>query len=97
MLKNYALMGVACDKNKKGLITVTDNDLIEKSNLNRQFLFRNSDLQKPKSECAARAASAINPAIQVDAQLNRVSYFSLLASHYSISLFSLPFNLNYVY
>jgi ubiquitin-activating enzyme E1-like protein 2 len=75
MLKNYALMGVACDKENNGLITVTDNDLIEKSNLNRQFLFRNSDLQKPKSECAARAARAMNPAIHIDAQLNRVCTF----------------------
>jgi len=36
MLKNYALMGIG----SQGLITITDNDLIEKSNLNRQFLFR---------------------------------------------------------
>jgi len=72
MMKNYALMGVACSKDKTGVITITDNDLIEKSNLNRQFLFRNSDLQKPKSECAARAAHAMNPAINVDAHLNRV-------------------------
>ena len=38
MLKNYALLGISTDKS--GLITITDNDLIEKSNLNRQFLFR---------------------------------------------------------
>lgn len=38
MLKNYALLGVSIDPD--GLITITDNDLIEKSNLNRQFLFR---------------------------------------------------------
>lgn len=42
MLKNYAMLGVATNE---GLITVTDNDLIEKSNLNRQFLFRSKDLQ----------------------------------------------------
>ena len=38
MLKNYALMGVGLAG--QGRITITDNDLIEKSNLNRQFLFR---------------------------------------------------------
>jgi ubiquitin-activating enzyme E1-like protein 2 len=38
MLKNYAMMGVATQQ--PGKITITDNDLIEKSNLNRQFLFR---------------------------------------------------------
>jgi len=38
MLKNFAMLGVGAASS--GLITVTDNDLIEKSNLNRQFLFR---------------------------------------------------------
>jgi hypothetical protein len=40
MLKNFAMMGIGTD----GLITITDNDLIEKSNLNRQFLFRSYDI-----------------------------------------------------
>lgn len=38
-LKNFAMMGIACGD--KGLVTVTDDDVIEKSNLSRQFLFRN--------------------------------------------------------
>jgi ubiquitin-activating enzyme E1 len=38
-LKNFAMMGVACKEG--GLVTVTDDDVIEKSNLSRQFLFRN--------------------------------------------------------
>ena len=37
MLKNFSMLGVGC---KGGCVTITDNDLIEKSNLNRQFLFR---------------------------------------------------------
>lgn len=40
-----------------GQITVTDMDLIEKSNLNRQFLFRPYDVQKPKSSTAAKVIS----------------------------------------
>ncbi len=53
MLKNYAMLGIATDAS--AAITVTDNDLIEKSNLNRQFLFRNKDLQQPKSVSAGNA------------------------------------------
>ncbi len=41
-LKNFAMMGLACGE--KGTIFVTDMDNIEKSNLNRQFLFRDYDI-----------------------------------------------------
>jgi hypothetical protein len=44
MLKNFALLGVDISK-EKGMVTVTDPDLIEKSNLNRQFLFRPHHIQ----------------------------------------------------
>jgi len=50
----------------------TDNDLIEKSNLNRQFLFRPNDIQKPKSTAATLAAKAINPDLNVEAALDRM-------------------------
>jgi len=59
MLKNWALMGLATGP--KGNITVTDMDQIEKSNLNRQFLFRPKDVGKLKSDCAAEAVQAMNP------------------------------------
>jgi len=36
-LKTFSMMGIACGK---GEVIVTDNDNIEISNLNRQFLFR---------------------------------------------------------
>ena len=44
MLKGYAQLGVG-QKGSKGLTTITDNDIIEKSNLKRQFLFRNEHVQ----------------------------------------------------
>eukprot|EP00240_Pyramimonas_obovata_P000304 CAMPEP_0118925072 /NCGR_PEP_ID=MMETSP1169-20130426/2996_1 /TAXON_ID=36882 /ORGANISM="Pyramimonas obovata, Strain CCMP722" /LENGTH=1012 /DNA_ID=CAMNT_0006866271 /DNA_START=199 /DNA_END=3237 /DNA_ORIENTATION=- len=70
LIKNFALMGIACDG---GSVTLTDDDVIEKSNLSRQFLFRDWDLKQPKSTAAAKAALAINPALAVQAQCNRVS------------------------
>jgi ubiquitin-activating enzyme E1-like protein 2 len=70
MLKNYALLGVSAGE--QGKITVTDNDLIEKSNLNRQFLFRDGDIRSPKSSTAAKAALAMNPALHIEANLDKV-------------------------
>lgn len=69
LLKNFAMIGVGADG---GQITVTDMDLIEKSNLNRQFLFRPYDVQKPKSSTAANVIKRMNPAVNVLAQENRV-------------------------
>jgi len=63
MLKNWALMGVGCGNS--GHVHVTDMDRIEKSNLSRQFLFRNKDIDKFKSATAASAAKAMNPGLQI--------------------------------
>lgn len=53
LLKYFAMMGISTNPNS--LLTITDNDRIEKSNLNRQFLFRNNDFLKFKSQCAIEA------------------------------------------
>lgn len=69
LLKNFAMMGVgAIDGN----LFVTDMDLIEKSNLNRQFLFRPQDVQRAKSVTAAKAIRKMNPDVRVVAHENRV-------------------------
>ncbi|KAG4305454.1 hypothetical protein PORY_001010 [Pneumocystis oryctolagi] len=59
MLKNWAMMGLATGS--KGKIFITDMDIIEKSNLNRQFLFKSEDVGKLKSECATAATIKMNP------------------------------------
>ncbi|KAK9881581.1 hypothetical protein WA026_016454 [Henosepilachna vigintioctopunctata] len=69
LLKNFAMMGIGTEGGK---ITVTDMDLIEKSNLNRQFLFRPHNVQQAKSVTAAKVIKKMNPHLNVDAHENRV-------------------------
>jgi ubiquitin-activating enzyme E1 len=64
-IKNFGMMGV-------GNIVITDMDTIEKSNLNRQFLFRNHDIGRFKSEIAGREAMKMNPYIKVEVHKNKV-------------------------
>ncbi|KAG2690952.1 hypothetical protein I3760_09G214400 [Carya illinoinensis] len=68
-LKNLALMGVSCGK--QGKLTITDDDVIEKSNLSRQFLFRDWNIGQAKSTVAASAAALINPSLNIEALQNR--------------------------
>uniref|UniRef100_A0A5B6ZM50 E1 ubiquitin-activating enzyme n=1 Tax=Davidia involucrata TaxID=16924 RepID=A0A5B6ZM50_DAVIN len=70
-LKNVALMGVCCGN--QGKLTITDDDVIEKSNLSRQFLFRDWNIGQAKSTVAATAASLINPRLHIEALQNRAS------------------------
>lgn len=58
LLKNFAMMGICTNKNS--LLIVTDHDRIEKSNLSRQFLFRENDISKLKSECAIKSIKTMN-------------------------------------
>jgi len=47
LIKAYALMGIGCGA--EGMVHCTDNDNIEVSNLNRQFLFRKGNVGHSKS------------------------------------------------
>jgi molybdopterin/thiamine biosynthesis adenylyltransferase len=76
-------MGVACGD---GLVTVTDNDHIEKSNLSRQFLFRPHHIKHSKSLCARDSVLHINrdmkyaagcPALHIDPQSVSLSLLML--------------------
>ncbi|XP_006785888.1 ubiquitin-like modifier-activating enzyme 1 [Neolamprologus brichardi] len=69
LLKNFAMIGLATGE---GEVIVTDMDTIEKSNLNRQFLFRPWDVTKMKSDTAAAAVKLMNPAIKITGHQNRV-------------------------
>lgn len=70
MLKNFAMMGMGVGP--EGGIIVTDMDTIEKSNLSRQFLFRDTDIGKSKSTAAAAAVARMNPSVKVTAHETRV-------------------------
>lgn len=76
LLKNYAMISLGTGRAKEelnnnnsstalmkenGVITITDPDHIETSNLNRQFLFREKHLRKPKSATAAAVVQQMNP------------------------------------
>jgi ubiquitin-activating enzyme E1 len=64
-LKNLAFMGVTN-------ITITDPDMIEKSNLNRQFLFRPQHIGKSKSMTASEVISKMRPNMNITPLLEKV-------------------------
>lgn len=70
-MKLFALTGFSTAKGSK--VTVTDDDNIEVSNLNRQFLFRKENVGKSKAECAANAVKNMNPHYNVEAFKERVA------------------------
>jgi ubiquitin-activating enzyme E1 len=71
-IKAFALMGLGCSE--RGLITVTDNDNIEVSNLNRQFLFHKENVGHSKSMTACKIAKTMNPTLNVWSQETRVGH-----------------------
>ncbi|GAK67598.1 ubiquitin activating enzyme [Moesziomyces antarcticus] len=72
MLKNWSMMGLGSGPD--GIIHVTDMDTIEKSNLNRQFLFRSKDVGHFKADTAAAAVAEMNPDLKgkIHSHQNRV-------------------------
>lgn len=64
-IKNFAMMGI---KN----IIITDMDRIEKSNLSRQFLFRNNDIGKSKSVIASKKGNEMNNNITIISHENKI-------------------------
>lgn len=56
-----------------GHITLYDHDVVERSNLQRQPLFRTDDLGKPKAEVAARALDGLNPDCTIDPRTKKLT------------------------
>jgi ubiquitin-activating enzyme E1 len=71
LLKYFSMMGISTNKHSK--IIVADHDRIEKSNLSRQFLFRNKDILKLKAECAVNSVKKMNDKINCEYSQNIVS------------------------
>jgi molybdopterin/thiamine biosynthesis adenylyltransferase len=71
LLKNFAMLNLA----SQGMITVTDPDHIETSNLTRQFLFRQKHVKKPKVAIASATRIQMNPNLKnhISARLDKVS------------------------
>jgi ubiquitin-activating enzyme E1 len=73
ILKNLAAMTRSNnEKTHSGKITITDMDTIERSNLSRQLLFRDSDIGKFKSMAAEEALMRFNPQMRVEAHTSKV-------------------------
>lgn len=72
LLKNYAMLSLATGP--KGNITLTDPDIIEVSNLSRQFLFREKHLRMSKSTVAGATAIHMNPKLKgkISSRLDKV-------------------------
>ena len=71
-LKIFAMMGISTNKNSK--TTITDNDNIELSNLNRQFLFNTDMIGKSKSESACLSIKKINKNFNCEAHTNLLGF-----------------------
>jgi bacteriocin biosynthesis cyclodehydratase domain-containing protein len=55
-----------------GRLVLIDDDVVDLSNLNRQVLYRRSDVGRPKAEVAAEALAAFNPELSLTAVVERV-------------------------
>lgn len=62
-----------------GTIRVIDDDLVERSNLQRQVLYTDADVGQPKAESAAARLRAQNPLIRIEAKNVRLDASNALS------------------
>ena len=77
-LKCFSEMGISTSKSKNSKVTITDNDYIEESNLNRQFLFRMKDIGLSKSEVASNYVKNVNNDFNCISLLFRMKHWNIL-------------------
>ncbi len=67
---------------RKGGIVVIDLDTIDLSNLNRQFLFRQHHIKRPKAYIAKETAQQFNPLVEIEAH-----HASIFDKQYHVDFF----------
>ena len=71
MLIQLASMGV-------GRLRIVDRDIVSRTDLHRQYLYREEDAGRPKAEAAAKRINEINPNVVVESFAETVTYDGLL-------------------
>jgi adenylyltransferase/sulfurtransferase len=56
-----------------GTIGIADDDAVERSNLQRQVIHRDSDIGRPKADSATEFVAELNPDVEVDAYETRLT------------------------
>ena len=74
VLKNMALMGISTAQDSQ--FTITDYDLIEISNLSRQFLFQNEHIGLSKSKIAYNVIKEVNNSFNCVPYFSKIGYES---------------------
>ena len=69
--KNLGMMDICSGTNS--ILTISDMDKIELSNLNRQFLFRNEDIGKYKSDVVKERLRKYTPKMNIDSHTYEIS------------------------
>lgn len=62
-----------------GSITLTDYDIVSESNLNRQFLYHEADIGKPKAQSAKKVLSELNSEITINSVSEKLSESNVLS------------------